>query len=95
MQVQNLLQLFSIPQVGYSATSRDLSDKARFSYFLRVVPSDEAQAEVIVAILKHYNWSYVAAVHTDGNYISLLIYFIWRRPTRKSGLTPKSIETIE
>lgn len=26
-QVQNLLQLFNIPQIGYSATSRDLSIK--------------------------------------------------------------------
>ncbi|CAL4121485.1 unnamed protein product, partial [Meganyctiphanes norvegica] len=68
IQVQNLLQLFSIPQVGYSATSRDLSDKSRFSYFLRVVPSDYYQAQVMVDIVRHYNWTYISAVHTDGNY---------------------------
>lgn len=27
IQVQNLLQLFNIPQIAYSATSMDLSDK--------------------------------------------------------------------
>ena len=46
LQVQNLLQLFSIPQIGYSATSKDLSDKSRFATFMRVVPSDFYQAQV-------------------------------------------------
>jgi hypothetical protein len=36
INVQNLLQLFDIPQIGYSATSRDLSDKKIFKTFLRV-----------------------------------------------------------
>ncbi|ROT73714.1 putative metabotropic glutamate receptor 5-like [Penaeus vannamei] len=66
IQVQNLMQLFQIPQVGYSATSRDLSDKSRFSYFMRVVPSDYYQAQVMIDIVRHYNWTYVSAVHTDG-----------------------------
>jgi hypothetical protein len=68
LQVQNLLQLFSIPQIGYSTTSKDLSDKTRFSSFLRVVPSDYFQAQVMVDIVKHYNWSYIHTVHTDENY---------------------------
>lgn len=29
IQVQNLLQLFNIPQIAYSATSMDLSDKVQ------------------------------------------------------------------
>jgi hypothetical protein len=66
IQVQNLLQLFQIPQIGYSTTSKDLSDKNRFSYFLRVVPSDYYQAQVMVDIVRKYNWTYVSAVNTDG-----------------------------
>ncbi|XP_044259087.1 metabotropic glutamate receptor 5-like [Tribolium madens] len=68
LQVQNLLQLFHIPQVGYSTTSRDLSDKSRFNYFLRVVPSDYYQAQVILDIVRYYGWTYVSAVNTDENY---------------------------
>ncbi|KAL7030586.1 hypothetical protein ACKWTF_006714 [Chironomus riparius] len=68
LQVQNLLQLFSIPQVGYSTTSKDLSDKARFSTFMRVVPSDYYQAQVMVDIVKINNWTYIHTVHTDENY---------------------------
>lgn len=66
IQVQNLLQLFNIPQIAYSATSIDLSDKTLFKYFLRVVPSDTLQARALLDIVKRYNWTYVSAVHTEG-----------------------------
>lgn len=69
IQVQNLLQLFDIPQIGYSATSRDLSDKGPFKYFLRVVPSDRLQARLMVDLLKHFNWTYVSAVYTEGEFM--------------------------
>lgn len=69
IQVQNLLQLFNIPQIGYSATSRDLSDKSFYKYFLRVVPSDFYQAQVMVDLVRSYNWTYVSTVHTDGKII--------------------------
>ncbi|KAL2082240.1 hypothetical protein ACEWY4_022058 [Coilia grayii] len=65
IQVQNLLQLFNIPQIAYSATSIDLSDKSLFKYFLRVVPSDVLQARAMLDIVKRYNWTYVSAVHTE------------------------------
>eukprot|EP00064_Thunnus_orientalis_P001266 superscaffoldBa00000085_g1268 len=68
IQVQNLLQLFNIPQIAYSATSMDLSDKSLYKYFMRVVPSDMQQARAMVDIVKRYNWSYVSAIHTEGNY---------------------------
>ncbi|KAJ8399428.1 hypothetical protein AAFF_G00411400 [Aldrovandia affinis] len=68
IQVQNLLQLFNIPQIAYSATSIDLSDKTLFKYFLRVVPSDTLQARALLDIVKRYNWTYVSAIHTEGNY---------------------------
>ncbi|KAI5625446.1 metabotropic glutamate receptor 5 precursor, partial [Silurus asotus] len=68
IQVQNLLQLFNIPQIAYSATSMDLSDKSLFKYFMRVVPSDAQQARAMVDIVKRYNWSYVSTIHTEGNY---------------------------
>lgn len=53
-------------QVSYSATSRELSDRARFSTFFRVAPSDLHQARLMVALLRAHNWTYVHALHTDG-----------------------------
>ncbi|VDK47531.1 unnamed protein product [Cylicostephanus goldi] len=66
--VQNLLQVFRIPQVGYSATTPDLSDKEQFGYFMRVVPSDVWQAQAINRLLHHYNWTYIAVLYSAGNY---------------------------
>lgn len=33
---------------------------------MRVVPSDMQQARAMVDIVKRYNWSYVSAIHTEG-----------------------------
>ena len=66
IQVQNLLSLFNIPQIGYSATSKDLSDKSLYEYFLRVVPSDKLQAKALLDIVLHFNWTYISTVYTEG-----------------------------
>ncbi|KAI1713584.1 receptor family ligand binding region domain-containing protein [Ditylenchus destructor] len=66
--VQNLLQVFRIPQIGYAATTTDLSDKEQFGYYLRVVPSDAWQARAINQLLRHFNWTYIAVVYSAGNY---------------------------
>ena len=66
IQIQNLLSLFNIPQIGYSATSKDLSDKSLYKFFLRVVPSDKLQARALVDLVMHYNWTYISTVYTEG-----------------------------
>uniref|UniRef100_A0A915PZJ0 G-protein coupled receptors family 3 profile domain-containing protein n=1 Tax=Setaria digitata TaxID=48799 RepID=A0A915PZJ0_9BILA len=66
--VQNLLQVFHIPQIGYGATTADLSDKEQYGYFMRVVPADTWQAKLVVAMLEHFNWTYVAVIYSAGNY---------------------------
>uniref|UniRef100_A0A914NI19 G-protein coupled receptors family 3 profile domain-containing protein n=1 Tax=Meloidogyne incognita TaxID=6306 RepID=A0A914NI19_MELIC len=66
--VQNLLQVFRIPQIGYAATTTDLSDKEQFGYYLRVVPSDAWQAMAISQLLMHFGWTYIAVVYSAGNY---------------------------
>lgn len=83
IQVQNLLQLFDIPQIAYSATSIDLSDKTLYKYFLRVVPSDTLQARAMLDIVKRYNWTYVSAVHTEGRYG--VAHSLPRQPAAGSG----------
>ena len=68
INVQNLLQLFDIPQIGYSATSKDLSDKNLFKTFLRVVPSDNMQVQAIIDLVLKMKWTYIFAVYTAGSY---------------------------
>lgn len=66
IQVQNMLQMFHIPQIGYSATSMDLSNKNLYKYFLRVVPSDTYQAQTLMDVVIRYNWTYISTVHSEG-----------------------------
>lgn len=66
--VQNILKLFQIPQIGYSATTPELANTALYPYYLRVVPSDQFQNKLIIQLLKTFNWTYVSVVYTDGNY---------------------------
>ncbi|CAF0958034.1 unnamed protein product [Didymodactylos carnosus] len=68
MQVHNILQLFEMPQIGYSATAKQLSDKEKFKYFMRVIASDTQQAQAIVDIIRQFKWSYVVTIGTEGDY---------------------------
>ena len=68
VQVAHLLRLFKMPQISYDSTSSELSDKTKYQYFLRTVPSDSLQVRAMVDVLLHYNWTYVSAVYSDDNY---------------------------
>ncbi|RWS00331.1 metabotropic glutamate receptor 7-like protein [Dinothrombium tinctorium] len=57
-----------IPQISYASTSVELSDKSRFGFFSRVVPPDNFQAQVMVDIIKLFNWTYVSTVAEEGDY---------------------------
>ncbi len=74
MQTHNILQLFEMPQIGYSATAKQLSDKEKFKYFTRVIASDTQQAQAIVDIIRQFKWSYVATIGTEGK--NEIIYLI-------------------
>jgi ABC-type branched-subunit amino acid transport system substrate-binding protein len=51
-QVTSLLRIFKIPLISYQSTSPTLSDRERFAYFFRTVPSDVTQAYAILEILR-------------------------------------------
>ncbi|XP_075978181.1 metabotropic glutamate receptor 2-like [Anticarsia gemmatalis] len=68
VQVANLLRLFRIPQVSFFSTSPELSNKARFEYFTRTIPSDLHQVRAMVEIVKKLGWRYVSIVYEESNY---------------------------
>ncbi|XP_020294565.1 metabotropic glutamate receptor 2-like [Pseudomyrmex gracilis] len=68
IQVANLLRLFKIPQVSFFSTSPELSNKQRFEYFTRTIPSDHYQVKAMVDIVKAMNWSYVSIIYEESNY---------------------------
>ncbi|KAK0397750.1 hypothetical protein QR680_002252 [Steinernema hermaphroditum] len=68
VQIANLLRLFRIVQVSPASTNADLSDKSRFEYFARTVPSDNYQARAMIDIALNFNWTYVSLVYSADEY---------------------------
>ncbi|XP_041349206.1 metabotropic glutamate receptor-like [Gigantopelta aegis] len=57
-----------LPQISYSSTSDELSNKVLYPYFLRVVPTDEFQTLAMATFIDHYGWIYVSVVYSAGSY---------------------------
>ncbi|CAG9760133.1 unnamed protein product [Ceutorhynchus assimilis] len=68
IQVANLLRLFKIPQVSFFSTSPELSNKQRFEYFSRTIPSDHHQVKAMVDIVMLMGWSYISIIYEESNY---------------------------
>ena len=68
IRASNLLSYDQIPLMSYSATSPRLSDKKKYPFFFRTIPSDNYQAHAIVQLLKEFSWSFVSLVVFDDEY---------------------------
>nr|KAG5709300.1 hypothetical protein BaRGS_018052 [Batillaria attramentaria] len=55
-------------QVSGSATGRELSDKAHYPTFFRVIPPDTIQVQVMLELLEQLDWNYVAIVYDEDDY---------------------------
>jgi ABC-type branched-subunit amino acid transport system substrate-binding protein len=60
--------LTNVPQISYSSTNPDLSDKSKFPSFCRVAPSDLQQARMIISIAKKFNWRRLSIMATSSAY---------------------------
>lgn len=68
MATASLTGLFHVPVISYSSTSRLLSDRSRFQYFYRTVPSDNLQAQAVTELLRALKWHLVIALASDNEY---------------------------
>ncbi|KAM9351208.1 taste receptor type 1 member 1-like [Symphorus nematophorus] len=57
-----------IPMVSYGATTSDFSKKVKFPSFLRTVHPNKDTIEVIVNILQHFSWRWVALLNSDNDF---------------------------
>ena len=67
IQVANFFRIFQMPQISYASTSPELSNKDRFSYFSRVLPSDTLQAEAMATLVSSLEWNYITTINEEGN----------------------------
>ncbi|XP_055356612.1 metabotropic glutamate receptor 3-like isoform X2 [Paramacrobiotus metropolitanus] len=68
VSLAQLLRLFRMPQISFMSTSPLLSDRIRYDYFFRTVPSDVNQVRAIIALLKFYSWHHLSIVYSDDEY---------------------------
>lgn len=66
--VAQLLRIYKIAQVSPASTAADLSDKFRYGFFARTVPSDFYQGMVLAHILRRFNWTYVSLIYSESDY---------------------------
>lgn len=59
---------FIVFQVSFFSTSPELSNKQRFEYFTRTIPSDHYQVKAMVDIVLTMGWSYVSIIYEESNY---------------------------
>nr|XP_033777573.1 taste receptor type 1 member 1 isoform X2 [Geotrypetes seraphini]XP_033777574.1 taste receptor type 1 member 1 isoform X2 [Geotrypetes seraphini] len=64
----SILGLFLVPQISYEATNEALSLKRLYPSFLRTIPNDRLQVEVLVLLLQSFNWTWIAIVGSDDDY---------------------------
>uniref|UniRef100_A0A3Q2Q7P4 Taste receptor type 1 member 1-like n=1 Tax=Fundulus heteroclitus TaxID=8078 RepID=A0A3Q2Q7P4_FUNHE len=57
-----------IPMVNYGSSTSIFSKKAKFPSFLRTVHPNSDVIEVILTILKHFDWRWVAFLYTADDY---------------------------
>lgn len=65
---QQVANQFMKPMISYSSTSSVLGDKTTHPYFLRVIPSDKVQAEVLVDLCYMYQWYRVGVIASEDAY---------------------------
>ena len=68
MATASLTGLFHVPVISYSSTSRLLSDRTRFKYFYRTVPSDNLQAQAVSDLLHELKWHFIVILASDNEY---------------------------
>ncbi|XP_034551259.1 taste receptor type 1 member 1-like [Notolabrus celidotus] len=68
MTVAPLFMVDLIPLVSYGAASSAFSEKAKYPSFMRTVFSNKDVIEVIVKIILHFNWRWVAFLRSDNDF---------------------------
>lgn len=64
----NRENLVLFQQVSYGAASSAFSQKSKFPFFLRTVHSNKDHIDVIINIILHFNWRWVAFLNSDNDF---------------------------
>ena len=77
------------PVISPSASSTVFNDKTKYPYFLRTVSDDSHQAKAMADLIKHYEWSHVMCLYSEGTVLSLNSWLIMHQDrTNPSYINP-------
>ncbi|KAM9342486.1 taste receptor type 1 member 2-like [Pholidichthys leucotaenia] len=68
LTVSPIFMMDFIPVVSYGAASSLLSEKSKYPSFLRTVHSNRSIIEVIVNVILHFKWRWVAFLYSDNDF---------------------------
>ncbi|XP_065176156.1 metabotropic glutamate receptor 2-like [Sycon ciliatum] len=68
-----MLSIFDVPVINYASTSNNMNGTAQreqesFGKFFRTVPPDRIQIGAMIAVLEHFNWTFITFVHGTDEY---------------------------
>uniref|UniRef100_A0A8D2APB5 Taste 1 receptor member 1 n=1 Tax=Sciurus vulgaris TaxID=55149 RepID=A0A8D2APB5_SCIVU len=93
-----VLSPFLVPLISYEASSMVLSTKWQYPSFLRTIPSDKYQVEIMVLLLQRFQWVWVSLVGSDGDYGELGVQALEDLATKRGiciafkGIVPSSAQ---
>uniref|UniRef100_A0A8C0WT47 G-protein coupled receptors family 3 profile domain-containing protein n=1 Tax=Castor canadensis TaxID=51338 RepID=A0A8C0WT47_CASCN len=94
-----LLSPFLVPLISYEASSTTLSEKRLYPSFLRTIPSDKYQVEVLVLLLQKFGWVWISLIGSYGDYGELGIQALEDLATQRGmciafkGIVPFAAQT--
>ncbi|KAM4663403.1 vomeronasal type-2 receptor 26-like [Discoglossus pictus] len=73
IQYANLFGIYKHPQISFVSQDPLQSDKQQFPFFYRTVPSENTLYSAVIALLKHFGWTWVGIiVPDDGSSIHVI-----------------------
>ncbi|GAA6112023.1 taste receptor type 1 member 1-like [Tachysurus ichikawai] len=68
LAIAPLFMMDLIPMISYASSSYDLSNKWLYPSFLRTVPTNQDIIMVIINLIQHFGWNWVAFISSDDSY---------------------------
>ena len=68
VSLASVFSVFHIPVMSIFSTSDELTDVARFKYFLSLVPPNRVSILPLIDLILYFQWKYIAILYGEGSY---------------------------